>query len=191
MIETKGLAGLDWLAERFGKLVEAAVGAVRDVVNQADDFAITMQHLLMRYHTAAYMTGTESTDLTPAAADAIKARVADQDDYLQQFVDDMKAGEMSPDELAARAQLYTGSIRATYWHGTLEELPLPYWPAEDTECLTNCLCRWRLETLDSTAGDFDVYWELGHPKGKNEHCQTCLDRASESNPFRIRGWEPA
>lgn len=190
MIETKGLRGLDWLAERFGKLVEAATGAIEDIKAQAKDFGDTMRHLLMRYHAAAYMTGRESTEVTPAVADAIKAKVSDQDGYLQQFVKDMEAGEMSPEELSARAQLYTGSIRSSYWRGTLEELPLPYWPAEDTECLTNCLCKWRMEILDSTAGDFDVYWELGHPKGKNQHCQTCLDRAQESNPFRIRGWEP-
>lgn len=57
-------------------------------------------------------------------------------------------------------------------------------PAQGTQCLENCCCKWEITTLDEKAEDYDCYWRLEPGK---EHCQTCEERAEQWNPVKIRG----
>jgi hypothetical protein len=49
---------------------------------------------------------------------------------------------------------------------------------------SNCKCAWEIETLDKEKGNFNGTWVLD---GQAQHCQTCLTRAEQWNPVRIRG----
>jgi hypothetical protein len=145
--------------------------------------------LLAEHHTAAYMAGANTDDLTPADLATVETTVQGQYDYLDNFIPVLAAGAAAG-ELArwrSRAQLYAQPVGASVWRGVTRRMPrLPAYPKDGTtDCLVNCCCRWRIVTRDETAGDWDCYWRLG---GCN-HCKHCPRRRSDWHPLRIRGGE--
>lgn len=145
-----------------------------------------MEALLARYHTAAFMAGTGRQIIDAAERRLLDLYVAHQLDFLDRFAGEMGESDEFLPKWASRAQLYAKAIKGSYWSGATEILPLPAHPGDgSTQCVTNCRCAWRIEWLDRDAGDADCYWELSPV----EHCQTCLVRARDWNPYRIRGWE--
>lgn len=85
-----------------------------------------MEQILARAHTAASIAGiAERAGVPPndklfrglsrAERADIKAAVAAQLEYLSGFVDAVKAGQLSPAQIAARAALYAGATRQTYY----------------------------------------------------------------------------
>lgn len=149
-----------------------------------------MEEALAAYHTAAFMAGQESDELDDDQIDTVATQVSHQYGYLDGFADVIKAG-IAAGALAwvawrARAHMYASAITEQYWRGRGGSWPLPYYPAQGTECLSNCGCEWDIQELDGD-GNADAYWR----RGKNDSCATCLQREAESNPFRIRKWEVA
>jgi hypothetical protein len=175
------LGPIDWLTERLGKLVQAATDTVVAARSRASEWKATMQSLLTRYHVASYMAATGKTELLPGDIETLKASITDQLKFLEGFADEIAAGELTPAEIAARAQIYAGGPRTSFWMGVAGDMPLPAQPGQDTECQSNCRCSWSITDLGE--GNFDAYWELG---GAKQHCGTCLWRASNWSPVQIR-----
>lgn len=113
-------------------------------------------------------------NLSRAERQAIKDAVAGQLPYLRQFATDVQAGRLSDAQIAARAGLYAGATRVTYYAGRWYGRGLPAYPADGgTACLVNCKCSW------AERGGM-MYWELGAA----EHCPDCLSRAAQWAPYR-------
>lgn len=139
-----------------------------------------MEKAIRLSQTASYIAATaERLGTTPRAIKGLSraerkeldARIAVQLKYLDGFVADLKAGKLSPAQAQARAALYAGPTRATYYATRYPSLP--FYPCEGTECKSNCKCSWRQE------GE-QYYWRMGAA----EHCPTCQSRAAGS-PYRI------
>lgn len=139
-----------------------------------------MELAIRRSQTAAYIAATaERLGTTPklikglskAERAELDKRIAVQIKYLDGFVADLKAGKLTMAQAAARANMYAGANRGTYYaaryHG------LPFYPTEGSECMTNCKCSWEQK------GD-EFYWRLSAV----EHCPTCSSRAS-GNPYTV------
>lgn len=149
-----------------------------------------MLDAIARGHAAAAIAGTaERLGVTPGSAllnqrnlsraerQAIKDAVASQVPYLRRFAQDIAAGRLSDAQIAARAALYAGATRATYYQGRwagwdLRSVPIP--ADGGTECVSNCKCvayeengQWIYETTAA------------------EHCTGCLERAAKS-PYPLR-----
>jgi len=148
-----------------------------------EDWRTTIGTDLYVYHLAAYLAGAASADVTPAVKTAVADLVNRQFDYLDQFYATIDAA--GPDAMQeawrARLALYAGALKATYSRGAFQDWPLPFHPTEDSECMVNCRCTWRLDVLDDEAGNADAYWETD----RREVCPTCVDRAG-GNPYMIR-----
>lgn len=142
-----------------------------------------MARILAREHTAALIAGTAERagvpvnpglfrGLSRAERAELNATVKAQLGYLKRFADDVRAGRLSPAQIAARAELYAGPARATYYRSRY--IGLPFYPADGgTPCLSNCKCSWREE-------EGVYYWQLS----ASEHCNGCLDREAR-NPYRL------
>lgn len=142
-----------------------------------------MERILARAHTAAAIAGIAERagvkpndglfkGLSKAERAEVKAAVKTQLDYLKGFAAAVKAGQLSSAQVAARAALYAGATRATYYG---QRYPgLPFYPTQGSECMANCKCSWEPE--DATT----YHWTL-HTA---EHCPTCERRAS-NNPYRL------
>lgn len=157
---------------------------VQDAIDAAPKdkaFGKAMETILARAHTAAYLAAAAERagvkvdgglfkGLSKAERADIKQAVGEQLKYLEKFVADM--GDMSEAQVAARAAMYGGSIRATY--GAARHPGLPFYPTEGSECLTNCRCSWQDD------GDGSYTWVLS----AKESCSTCEARAAD-NPYTV------
>jgi hypothetical protein len=147
-----------------------------------------MLEAITRGHAAAAIAGTaerlgveaggkllNERNLSRAERDAIRRAVTEQLPYLRRFASEL--GQLSGAQIAARAALYAGATRATYYRGRwagydLRGVPVP--ADGGTECLSNCKCVAYVE------GDQWIY-ELTTA----EHCPACLSRAAKS-PYPLR-----
>lgn len=148
-----------------------------------DQWQREMAHLLYVGHTAAYMEGRDTRDLSPEARRRLGELIGEQVDYLNNFADTLDSEGWS-EGYKARAAMYAGSVKASYWMGKTFDLPLPAHPTQGCEGLTNCRCSWDVQWLDPEELDADCYWRLG---ASEEHCTPCTTRAKDWAPLRVRG----
>ena len=137
-------------------------------------------------HTFAHANGAGGfANLTPETIAAIEQKIAEQNTYLDRWVEQMSSQEhLSDEQIAMRARMYGGSGNASFHAGMATEVgmpTLPQYPGDgNTRCRTNCRCHLEIETLEP--GNWDVYWRLGVA----EHCPDCIDLAERWSPLRIR-----
>jgi hypothetical protein len=139
-----------------------------------------METAIRRSQTAAYIAATAERlgvkpslvkGLSKAERKELDARINAQLKYLDGFVADLKAGKLTMAQAQARAALYAGPTRGTFYATRYPGLPAV--PGDgSTPCLGNCRC-----TLEERGGS--IWWVL-HPA---EHCSGCLDMASGS-PYK-------
>lgn len=147
-----------------------------------------MAEALAAYHTAALMTGQSDDELMEEQIEELAEQLHAQYEYLDGFAaviaGGLAAGTLAWATWTSRAHMYASAITEQYWRGRGGSWPLPYYPAQDTDCMSNCGCEWQIDELDGD-GNADAYWR----RGKNDSCATCLQREAESSPFKIRTWE--
>ena len=129
---------------------------------------------LFAHHLATYAdaVGKDERDVL----DAVKRIVGAQIDYLNGFTDQVEAGDYEdrPDALKARAAMYAGSVKQSYWAGKTDGYDLPAYPGDgSSECLGNCGCAWDIR-------DDGAYWV----RGKDDSCATCVQRADDWTPYQ-------
>jgi hypothetical protein len=139
-----------------------------------------MEVAIRRSQTAAYIAATAERlgtspglikGLSKAERAELEQRIAVQLKYLDGFVADLKAGKLTMAQAQARAALYAGPTRSTYFATRFPGLP--FQPGEGTPCRANCKCTWEQK------GD-GYLWTL-HPA---EHCDGCVSRAA-GNPYQV------
>jgi hypothetical protein len=102
--------------------------------------------------------------LPKADRDRLKKAVTEQLKYYDKFAAD--AAGMSDAAVAARAQLYAGAVRGTYYGAKYPGLS--QYPGDGTtQCLTNCKCF-------LTEKDDGIHWELSPV----ENCEDCQAMAA-------------
>lgn len=148
-----------------------------------DQWQRNLEQSLTRYHLAAYMAGQGSERLTPQGTATVQALVTAQLEFLDNFAVVIKSGDEWQRSWNARAAMYAESIKVPYWRGATKMLPLPAMPCEGTQCRTRCRCLWDVQELDAEAGDYNAYWI----RGSGDSCQSCVSRAADWAPIRIRG----
>lgn len=149
-----------------------------------------MLEAIARGHAAAAIAGTaerlgvaagskllNERNLSRAERDEIRRAVAGQMPYLRNFAADVAAGRLSDTQIAARAGLYAGAIRATYYRGRwagwdLRGVPVP--ADGGTSCVSNCKC------VAFVEGNQWIYETTAA-----EHCPECLSRAAKS-PYPLQ-----
>lgn len=139
-----------------------------------------MEVAIRRSQTAAYIAATaERLGTTPALVKGLSRaerreldeRIAAQLAYLDGFVADLKAGKLTMAQAQARAALYAGPTRGTYYATRYQGLP--FYPTEGSECMANCKCSWEQQGAR-------YYWRMAAV----EHCPTCQSRAAGS-PYSV------
>lgn len=132
--------------------------------------AIATAHSAATYAAIKERTGIMPKGLSRAERNDLKARVAEQLKYYDRFAE--QAGDMSDAAVAARAQMYAGAVRGTYYGARYPGLS--QYPGDgNTKCLTNCLC-----SLDER--DDGIHWVLDG----GEHCSDCEAMAAGS-PYEV------
>lgn len=171
------------LATLTSKTLDAISGhtdALLDGSLTADAFRQRMARTLIEHQGASFMIGADTKKLTLADQRAITDANKFHLGKLDGFVQDIKNGRYknSPDGLKARAAMYAGANKEMYARGQTRGMALPYYPAQGTQCLTNCGCAWEIQ---QTERGIDAYWR----RAKNDSCTTCITRERESSPYQI------
>lgn len=184
---------MDDLITELGTQIGALMDALAAGEFGAPAWLAAMEPLLARYHLAAFMAASGLAEL-PAEMSALVGNIVEvQLDFLRNFgrVMEATAAADAPAKMAqwtARANLYAKAIKTSFAEGDVVRqvgrvLPLPAMPAQGTQCGPNCLCGWRVVTMDEAAGDYDAFWR----RHAQDSCQTCVQREQEWSPVRIRG----
>lgn len=174
---------LDFLIEHLSELMSMLTDRLSRDMSQVDAWKSATERLLVRYHLAAFMAGNGGAVITDAQIKALQPVVQTQLQFLGGFAADMQSAGEFDAYWRLRAGSYAAAIKVPYWQGKTKMLPLPAMPAQGTQCMNNCKCLWRVDTLDERDGDYDAYWE----RHADDSCQTCIQREQEWSPVRIRG----
>ncbi len=129
--------------------------------------AIATAHSAATYAAIKERTGVMPKGLSRAERDDLKARVAEQLKYYDRFAE--QAGDMSDAAIAARAGMYAGAVRSTYYGQRYPGLDT-YPGAGATKCLTRCGC-------DLDERDDGIHWVLDE---SIENCEDCQALAAGS-----------
>lgn len=182
--DTSGIRpDLRYLTDKFIKALNDLTERLHsgDITNS--DWEDEFQILMAQYGQAGYMTGAGADTVAPRAVEMLVDYLDDQYSFLSDFAIEIQDEEEWKDGWSTRAESYALSIKVPYWNGEVKMLPLPAMPAQGTQCLNNCGCAWRIETLDEESGDYNCYWE----RSKDDSCQTCIQREADWSPLEIRG----
>ena len=133
-------------------------------------------------HRDAYRLGAGVKDMSPEARAFLASAIADQVKYLTGFSQDVRSEHMTPALMKARAALYAGALKGTYYRARFWPWDLPFVPTEGSECMVNCTCT--IDVTDAGDGTGLMAWTLGE-HAHAETCPTCLNRADDS-PFTVR-----
>ena len=117
-----------------------------------------------------------------ADLDAIQEMLTTQYSFLQNFAEEVRAGDLSQAQIAARAELYMESATQSHERGKAARhgLVLPQYPGDGSQiCGARCKCRW---DIDETDDEYLCTWLLNAlPK----HCDSCLSNAATWKPLII------
>ena len=122
----------------------------------------------------------------------LKEIVAQELGYLDRFIEDAKkyaivggvvAYLMSQQQVAARAALYAGSVRRTYWERRYGDWEIPdrLIPGNQ-QCLGNCKCRISIRDNGDGSG------VLTRTMGSEPHCTECPTLVGDHTVYRRVEW---
>lgn len=179
--------GLADLIRRFGDLVDGATERLQELgisFANVTQWQEAMEELIMRYHIAGFMRGADSEQVSKEARDKILEFVNIQFGYLDNFALEMVDSEEWVNGWNSRAKSYATSVKAPYWTGKINVLPVPAVPGDlSSQCGQSCYCRLDVRTINEKRGDYDIYWIYGE---NENHCQTCKERERTWNPLKVR-----
>lgn len=159
----------------------------------ARDWEAQMRAVITRGHLAAWMAGAaerlgvpldsallSERRLSRAERAEIKRVVAAQLEYLRGF--EQARGDMSEAAVAARADLYPGALKATYYGARWGdwEIPDTLMPGNQ-KCITRCLCR--IDVQDNGDGTGTLTRTMGGTEAG--HCDECPPLAGD-HPIKRR-----
>jgi hypothetical protein len=142
-----------------------------------------MREVIKDTYSTGYMLGRGGKlQMTQADWGSVGGQLKNQYRYLNGFYEAVAAGDLTPAQIGARAELYINSATQSIERGRARGLgapELPAWPADgSSECLASCRCFWSIEETDT---EWLATWTLTPA----EHCPTCLERAQIWNPLLI------
>lgn len=167
------------------------LAAIQQIDFTKSDWPRQMEQVIARGHTAASIAGIAERagvavdaglfkGLSRAERAEIKAIVKGQLDYLKGFV--AAAPNMSPAAIPARAALYAGAVRQTYYMQRWGDWDIPpnLLPGNQ-QCMVNCKCR--ISVADNGDGTGEMTREMG---GTEYHCTECPTLVGTYKVKRVR-----
>lgn len=166
-------------------VVDQLTGALETEQLSLFDWQSRMQETLVRFHAGAFLAGKGAFTLERPERRYLRRLIEREFRYLGDFTAEIQEATEWRKGWNARARSYAKKIKDPYWKGRVEMRPLPFMPAQGTVCHNNCGCSWRRTNATDTREEW--LWV----RGKNDSCQTCLEREA-GNPYVLEwdgeGW---
>ena len=169
------------------------VDAMRDFSQLTDDLVnarITVQEWVFEMrkrvrdvNSAEYMLARGGRNaMFQTDLDALTEIIKEQYGYLQQFGEEVRAGNLSASQISARSELYMETSTRAHEQAKAAsfDIELPAYPADGSQiCRARCRCRWEINEKKDT---IEAYWRLNVAA---KHCDSCLSNASKWAPYTI------
>lgn len=170
--------------------IKKQLPAIRRLVNQLRDGEITVQEYLLavRRHVKKVYLGEWL--LAKGGVNAMSANdvrlvgihVQRQYQFLQNFIEQVRNGELSAAQIRARTEMYIHSATQAYERGQASShaIDLPEYPADGNQrCLSRCKCRWEIVVKET---EIHAHWLMNITA---EHCESCRQNTAKWNPYVI------
>ena len=109
--------------------------------------------------------------------------IGSQFDFLQAFAEEVKRGNLSAKQIAARAELYMEAATSAFEEGKASSygITLPEYPGDGNQmCGVRCRCAW---IIIPGKNEVKAFWTLS-PRA--QHCQSCLENAAKWAPYTVK-----
>ena len=167
------------LKRDFSKLTD-------DLVNSritVQEWVFEMRKRVRDVNSAQYMLARGGRNaMFQTDLDALSEIIKEQYDFLQQFGQEVRAGNLSANQITARSELYMESSTRAHEQAKAAsyDIELPEYPADGNQiCKARCRCRWE---IDEKKDYIEAYWLLNVAA---KHCDTCLSNAAKWAPYTI------
>lgn len=124
-----------------------------------------------------------TVNMTNSDYDRLARTLNKQVELFRGFAEEVKTGNLTVKQIAARAESYGGSVihaheqavnQAAIGDDTSADWELPYYPGDgDTECLSRCRCAWEIN-------EDEYAWTCTyHTMGDDLMCEDCIRRGNQ------------
>ena len=168
------------LQRDFSKLTD-------DLVNSritVQEWVFEMRKKVRDVNSAQYMLARGGRNaMFQTDLDALAEIITEQFGYLQKFGEEVRAGNLSANQITARSELYMESSTRAHEQAKAAsyDITLPQYPADGNQiCKARCRCRWEIKEKKDT---IEAYWLLNVAA---KHCDTCLSNAAKWAPYTIQ-----
>ena len=161
------------------------VSALVSGLKTVQEWLYEMRQKVRDIFNAQYMLGRGGRNaMFQADLDRQTEAIASQFDFLQAYVEQVRQGQLSAKQIAARAELYMEASTSAFEEGKASShgVTLPEYPGDGNQmCGVRCRCTWILTPVE---GGVSAFWTL-NPIGTN-HCQSCRENAAKWAPYTVK-----
>ena len=157
-----------------------------DLINSritVQEWVFDMRKRVRDVYSAQYMLARGGRNaMFQTDLDALSEVIKDQFSYLQQFGEEVRAGNLSASQIKARSELYMEASTSAHEQAKAAgfDITLPQYPADgNQDCKARCRCRWEIHEKKDT---IEAFWRLNVAA---QHCETCLSNAAKWAPWTI------
>ena len=170
--------------------IQKQLPAIRRLVNQLGNGEITVQEYLLsirrhikKTYLGEWLLGKGGVNaMTANDVRLVGIHVHRQYEFLQNFVEQIRNGELSVAQIRSRTEMYIHSATQAYERGQASsyDVDLPEYPGDGNQlCLSRCKCRWEIVRTDT---EIQAHWLVNIAV---EHCESCRNNTAKWNPLRI------
>lgn len=170
------IAVRDGFAEGAAQVLTEIADAYRAGALSLDDFARAFDEWIADTVTGGYLLGRGGTGALDAGdVEIIQREIDRQQGHAREMIDELRRGELSPDQVTGRAPGYAGGSVNAFDQGREGayggDFSFPVYPGDgETSCYGNCRCWW---TVTTTADAYVLTW---HTEGDERVCPECFQR---------------
>lgn len=161
-------------------IVSALVSGLKTV----QEWLYEMRQKVRDIFNAQYMLGRGGRNaMFQSDLDSQTDAIASQFDFLQAFAEQVRQGELSAKQIAARAELYMEASTSVFEEGKASShgITLPEYPGDGNQiCGVRCRCTW---ILVPSKDRVNAFWTL-NPLAK--HCESCRENAAKWAPYVVK-----
>ena len=170
--------------------IQKQLPAIRRLVIQLRDGEITVQEYLLavrRHIKKAYLgewlLGKGGINaMTSDDVRLVGIHTQRQYGFLQNFVEQIRNGELSVAQIRSRTEMYIHSATQAYERAQASSygIGLPEYPGDGNQiCLSRCKCRWEIVVTET---EIQAHWLMNITA---EHCESCRENTAKWNPYII------
>ena len=170
--------------------IQKQLPAIRRLVYQLRDGEITVQEYLLavrrhikKVYLGEWLLGKGGVNaMTANDVRLVGIHVHRQYEFLQNFIEQVRNGELSVAQIRSRSEMYIRSATHAYERGQASsyDVDLPEYPGDGNQiCLSRCRCRWEIVRTDT---EIQARWLVNIAV---EHCESCRNNTATWNPLRI------